>query len=36
MLMLGGPFVAGSDNPHDGTLMPLGAVHPICRTRVFI
>ena len=27
MLMAGDSFVAGSDNPHDGTLMPLGAVH---------
>jgi hypothetical protein len=36
MLMVGGSLVAGSDNPHDGTLMPLGAVHPICRTQVFI
>ena len=32
MLIVGGSFVAGSDNPHDGTSMPLGAVHPICRT----
>jgi hypothetical protein len=29
---VGGSFVAGSDKPHDGTLMPQGAVHPICRT----
>jgi hypothetical protein len=32
MLIVGGSFVAGSDNPHDGTSMPLGAVHPICRS----
>jgi hypothetical protein len=30
MLMAGGSFYAGSDNPHCGTSMPLGAVHPIC------
>jgi hypothetical protein len=35
MLIVGGSFVAGSDNPHDGTSMPLEAVHPICRTRNF-
>jgi hypothetical protein len=29
MLIAGGSFVAGSDNPHHGTSMPLGAVHPI-------
>jgi hypothetical protein len=29
MLMAGGSLSAGSDNPHFGTLMPLGAVHPI-------
>jgi len=28
MLMAGGSLVAGSDNPHFGTSMPLGAVHP--------
>jgi hypothetical protein len=28
--MAGGSFYAGSDNPHCGTSMPLGAVHPIC------
>jgi hypothetical protein len=32
MLIAGGSSVAGSDNPHDGTSMPLGAVHPICRS----
>ena len=31
-VLRGGSSVAGSDNPHDGTLMPLGAVHPICRS----
>jgi hypothetical protein len=25
---VGGSFVAGSDNPHDGTSMPLGASTP--------
>jgi hypothetical protein len=30
MLITGGSLSAGSDNPHSGTLMPLGAVHPIC------
>jgi hypothetical protein len=31
MLIVGGSFVAGSDNPHDG-IDAAGAVHPICRT----
>jgi ribosomal-protein-alanine N-acetyltransferase len=28
MLIAGGSFVAGSDNPHDGTSMPLGPSTP--------
>jgi len=29
MLIAGGSLSAGSHDPHFGTLMPLGAVHPI-------
>jgi len=29
MLIAGGSLSAGSHNPHLGTSMPLGAVHPI-------
>jgi hypothetical protein len=36
MLIVGGSFVAGSDNPHDGTSMPLEAVHPICQNPAFV
>ena len=30
ILMADGSLSAGSDDPHSGTSMPLGAVHPIC------
>jgi len=31
MLIAGGSLVAGSNDPHFGTSMPFGAVHPISR-----
>src|SRR3954451_8169726 len=37
MLMAGGFLVAGSDNPHFGTLMPLGPSTPsVCRKHELI
>jgi hypothetical protein len=35
MLIVGGSFVAGSDNPHDGTSMPLGASTPSVGLGIF-
>src|ERR1700726_527616 len=33
ILMVGGSFSTGSSDPYYGTLMPRGAVHPICGGR---